>query len=301
MFDAIVIGGGPAGMTAALYLRRSGKTVLILEKESFGGQIARSPRLENYPTIESISGMEWADLLFNQVTGLGAEFDLANVESVEKTEEGFLVHTDYGDKEARSIIIATGCNHRALGLEREEELVGHGISYCATCDGSFFEGKDVVLIGDANTALQYTISLSPIVHKITLVTLFDRFFADDILVQRLKDLPNLEVIMERSAIKFLGEEELTGVLFENTKTKEQEQIPCDGCFICIGQIPHNEPFASLVDLQKGFIVTDENMATKTPGVFAAGDCRAKGIRQVVTATNDGAVAAISCDRYLNAK
>ena len=301
MFDAIVVGGGPAGLTAALYLRRAGKTVQILEKESFGGQIARSPRLENFPTIPSISGMEWADLLFEQVTSLGAEFDLCEVRGIEKNGDTFVIHTEYDDREARSVIIATGCDHRSLGLEREEELVGHGISYCATCDGSFFEGKEVVLIGDANTALQYTISLSPIVKKITLVTLFDRFFADDILVKRLSSLPNLEIIMERNAIEFLGDSELTGVVFENTKTKERQTINCDGCFICIGQIPHNEPFAELVELEKGFIVTNDLMETKTPGLLACGDCRKKGIRQVVTATNDGAIAAIAADRYLNAK
>ncbi len=301
MIDTVIIGGGPAGLTAALYLRRAGKSVLVLEKEGIGGQIARSPRLENYPTIESISGMEWADRLFEQISNLGADYDVSDVQSVEKTADGFIVHGDFGDYEARSVIIATGCDHRALGLPKEEELVGHGISYCATCDGNFFEGKDVILIGDANTALQYTISLSPIVKSITLVTLFDRFFADDILVNRLKDLPNLKIIMERNAVELLGDEELKGVVFENTKTKEKETIYCDGCFICIGQIPHNEPFASLAELEKGFIITDESMATKTPGLFAAGDCRKKGIRQVITATSDGAIAAIACDRYLNSK
>ncbi len=286
-------------MTAALYLLRAGKSALILEKESFGGQIARSPRLENFPTTISISGMEWSDQLFDQVTKLGADFDIANVLGVEKRENDFLVHTDYGDKEAKSIIIATGCDHRKLGLDREEELVGKGISYCATCDGSFFQGKDVIVIGDANTALQYTIALSPIVRKLTLITLFDRFFADDILVKRLKGLPNLSIYHNKNAVEFLGQDSLTGVLFEDTKTKERETFPCDGAFICIGQVPHNEPFAEFVDLSKGFIVTDEGMATKTPGIFAAGDCREKKIRQVITATSDGAIAGISCANYLN--
>lgn len=299
MYDAIIVGGGPAGMTAALYLLRAGKTALILEKESFGGQIARSPRLENYPTIISISGIEWSDQLFEQVTGLGAEFDIANVEGITKTDKGFIVHTEYGDKECKSVIIATGCDHRKLGLEREDELVGKGISYCATCDGSFFAGKEVLVIGDANTALQYTIALSPTVKKITLITLFDRFFADEILVKRLKALPNLTVFHNKNAVEFLGKDELTGVKFEDTKTKETEVFSCDGAFICIGQVPHNEPFAEFVELSKGFIVTDETMATKTPGIYACGDCREKKIRQVITASSDGAIAGVSCANYLN--
>ena len=299
MYDAIIVGGGPAGMTAALYLLRAGKTALILEKESFGGQIARSPRLENYPTIVSISGMEWSDQLFEQVTGLGAEFDIANVEGITKTDKGFIVHTEYGDKECKSVIIATGCDHRKLGLEREDELVGKGISYCATCDGSFFTGKEVLVIGDANTALQYTIALSPTVKKITLITLFDRFFADEILVKRLKALPNLTVFHNKNAVEFLGKDELTGVKFEDTKTKETEVFSCDGAFICIGQVPHNEPFAEFVELSKGFIVTDETMATRTPGIYACGDCREKKIRQVITASSDGAIAGVSCANYLN--
>lgn len=300
MHDAIVVGGGPAGMTSALYLLRAGKTVMILEKESFGGQIARSPRLENFPTNKSISGLEWADALFNQVVELGADFDIANVERIVKKEDGtFDVETDYGTKQAKSVIIATGCNHRPLGLDREEELVGHGISYCATCDGHFFAGKNVLVIGDANTALQYTIALSPTVKSLSLVTLFDRFFADDILVKRLQNLPNLTVIHNYNAVEFVGDPELVGVTFEDTVTKEKKTLPCDGAFICIGQIPHNEPFSDFVELEKGFILTDENMATKTPGIFAAGDCRVKKIRQVITASSDGAIAGISCANYLN--
>lgn len=300
MVDTIIIGGGPSGMTAALYLLRAGKSVQILEKESFGGQIAKSPRLENYPTVKSISGLEWSDALFNQVTELGADFDLAEVSGVEKLGEGhFLIHTNYGDKEAKSVVISTGCEHRQLGLDREEELVGHGVSYCATCDGAFFSDKDVLVIGDANTALQYAILLSSMCKSVTIVTLFKRFFADDILVKRIKENPKIKVFMGYSAKKFLGEGELNGVTFEDTESKEEKTFPCDGCFICIGQVPNNEPFANLVELEKGFIKTDERMATKTAGVFASGDCRVKGVRQVITATSDGAIAAVSASNYLN--
>ncbi len=299
MFDCIIIGGGPAGMTAALYLRRAGKSVCVLEKESFGGQIAKSPRLENYPTIPSIGGMAWSDSLFSQITEMGADFDMADVNGIEKKGDVFVISTPFGTQEAKSVILATGCHPKQLGLPRENELTGKGISYCAVCDGSFFKEKEVLVIGDANTALQYVISLAQICSKVTLVTLFDRYFADKVLVDRLDAIPNLTVYHNMASVEFKGEDELKSVLFENTKTKERVDIPCDGCFIAIGQLPSNEPFANLVDLENGFIVTDENMATKTPGLFAAGDCRKKKIRQVVTATNDGAIAALMAEQYLN--
>ena len=301
MHDCVVIGGGPAGMTSALYLLRAGKSVLILEKDSFGGQIAKSPRLENYPSIQSISGLEWSDNLFNQITELGAEFELEDVQGIEKDGDVFRVSTDYGTHEAKTVIIASGCSHRQLGLERENELVGHGISYCAVCDGDFFREKDVLLIGDANTALQYAIMLAEKCSHVTIATLFDRFFADQILIDRIKAIPNLDYYHNLESQEFLGDPELVGVRFKDTKTGEMKVINCDGCFIAIGQIPHNEPFANLVDLDHGFILTDDRMQTKTPGLFAAGDCRVTEMRQVVTATSNGALAAIEAAKYLNTK
>ena len=298
MYDSIIVGGGPAGMTAALYLLRSGKSVLILEKEAFGGQAAKSPRLENFPSIKSIAGLEFCDQLFEQITELGAEFEVEDAQKIEKKDDVFHITTDYNQYEARSVILATGCHHRKLGLEREDELVGHGISYCAVCDGAYFSGKDVLLIGDANTALQYAILLAQTSPKVTIATLFDGFFADPILVERLRALPNIEIFHNLEAVKFLGNPDLTAVEFIHTKTKESKTIPCAGCFIAIGQIPDNERFGNLVELQKGFIVTDDEMATKTPGLFACGDCRVKKIRQVVTATNDGAIAGLSAFSYL---
>ena len=298
MYDSIIIGGGPSGMTAALYLLRSGKSVLILEKESFGGQAAKSPRLENFPSIKSIAGLEFADQLFEQITELGAEFEVEDAQKVEKKDDVFTVTTDYNTYESKTVILATGCHHRQLGLERENDLVGHGISYCAVCDGAYFAGKDVLLIGDANTALQYAILLAQTSPKVTIATLFDRFFADPILVEKMKKLPNVEYFHNLEAHRFLGDPELTAVEFLDTQTKESKTIPCSGCFIAIGQVPDNERFKDLVELQKGFIVTDESMATKTPGLFACGDCRVKAIRQVVTATNDGAIAGLSAFAYL---
>lgn len=300
MFDTIIIGAGPAGMSAALYLLRENKKVLILEKETIGGQVAESPRLENFPSIKEISGIDFSSNLFNQITDLGVEFDLDEVTSIQKIEEKhFLVKTKYTEYEGKSIIIATGCKHRKLGLENEDKLVGHGISYCAVCDGAFYKGKDVVLIGDANTALQYAISLSSICHKVIIATLFDKFFADEILVDKLKTLQNVTIFHNLSSKKLIGEDELKAIEFVNTKTNETVTIPCDGAFIAIGQVPDNEKFTNLVDLENGFIVVNENKESKTKGVFAAGDCTKKKIRQVITATSDGAIAALSSSRYVD--
>lgn len=299
MFDTIIIGCGPSGMTAALYLLRANKSVLLLEKEGIGGQIAESPRLENYPSIPSISGSEFADKLFSQIQDLGAEFEFAEALEIQKEGNTYIVKTDGDVYSARSVILANGCKHRKLGLEREEELTGHGISYCATCDGAFFRDQNVVVIGDANSALQYAIALSEICKHVQIMTLFDRYFADPILVKRVQENPKISAEHEWSAIRFEGNKDLTGVTFQNTKTKEIQTIPCQGCFIAIGQIPHNDAYASFVDLNRGFIVTDENMATKTPGLFACGDTRVKKVRQVATAIGDGANAAMNCLAYFS--
>ena len=300
MFDTIIIGAGPAGMSAALYLLRENKKVLLLEKEAIGGQIAESPRLENYPSIKEISGMDFSANLFDQITNLGVEFDLDEVTSIQKIEEKhFLVKTKYSEYEGKSIIIATGCKHTKLGLENEDKLIGHGISYCAVCDGAFYKGKDVILIGDANTALQYAISLSSICNKVTIATLFDKFFADQILIDKLKELKNVTIFHNLSSKKLIGESELKAIEFVNTKTNEIITIPADGVFIAIGQVPDNEKFANLADLENGFILVDENKQTKTKGVFAVGDCIKKKVRQVITAASDGAIASLSSVRYID--
>lgn len=297
--DTIIIGGGPAGMTSALYLLRAGKSVLILEKETFGGQIAESPRLENYPSVKTISGMDFSSKLFDQIVDLGATFEVEDAKSIEKIAGGFKVTTDYGVHEAKSVIIASGVKHRTLGNPRENELIGHGLSYCAVCDGAFYKGKDVVLIGDANTALQYAIMLSESSSKVTVCTLFDRFFADDILVKTMKKIPNIVYYHNLALEEFKGDKELTSCVFVDTKTKEKKEIPCAAAFVAIGQIPDNERFANLIELEKGFIKTDESMQTKTSGLYAIGDCRIKKIRQVLTASSDGAIAAVSIANYLN--
>ena len=300
MHDIIVIGGGPAGMTAALYALRNNKSVLILEKEAFGGQIATSPRLENYPTIESISGSEWADRLFEQVTNLGAEFELEEVESIEKIDNVFHIKTNYAEHEALAVIVANGVKPRKMGLPNEDDLVGKGVSYCAVCDGPFYKGKEIYLIGDANTALQYALLLSGYCPKIHMLTLFDKLFGDQILIDRVMATENID-IRHNLLLKKLVEEngELIAIELEDTISKEKVRFETNNCFIAIGQVPQNEFLKGLIELNKGFIETDESMRTSVPGLFAAGDTRVKENKQVITACNDGAIAAMSAVKYLN--
>ena len=298
-YDIVIIGGGPAGMTAALYALRNDKTVLVLEKESFGGQIATSPRLENYPTIPSISGSEWSDLVFSQITELGAEFELEEVSSIKKEDNNFIVKTNYNEYEAGAIIIANGVKPRKMGIAKEDELVGKGISYCAVCDGPFYKGKEIYLVGDANTALQYALLLASYCPKVHMLTLFDKLFGDTILINRVLQTENIDIRHNLSLIELKGEAELEGAIFKDTINGEIVEYKTNNLFIAIGQVPQNDPFKDLVELDHGFIITDELMSTKTPGIFAAGDTRKKENKQVITACNDGAVAAMSAVKYLN--
>ena len=298
MVDIIIIGGGPSGMSAALYALRSNKSVLILEKENFGGQIANSPRVENYPSVKEISGLDLSDHMFEQIMDLGAQFELEDVLGIEKKDGKFVVTTNYRTYESKAVIIANGVKHRMMNLPNEEKLVGKGVSFCAVCDGPMYKGKEVYLIGDANTALQYALLLANYCTKVHMFTLFDRFFGDQILVDRLLNKENIIIKHNMNLIQYVGEDKLEGLVFEDTKTKEKLECNTDNVFIAIGQIPNNEKFANLVELEKGYIITDESMATKTPGVYACGDTRKKEIRQVVTACNDGAIAALSAVKYI---
>lgn len=298
MVDIIIVGGGPSGMSAALYALRSNKSVLILEKENFGGQIANSPRVENYPSIKEISGLDLSDRMFEQITDLGAQFELEDVLKIEKEGDKFVVTTNYRTYESKAVIIANGVKHRLMNLPNEEKLIGNGVSFCAVCDGPMYKGKEVYLIGDANTALQYALLLANYCTKVHMFTLFDKFFGDKILIDRLLSKENIIVKQEMNLVQYLGEDKLEGLVFENTKTKEKTEYRTDNVFVAIGQIPNNEKFSNLVDLEKGYIVTDDAMCTKTPGVYACGDTRKKETRQVVTACNDGAIAALSAVKYL---
>ena len=292
-YDVIVIGGGPAGMSAALNLKRMGKSVIILEKEAFGGQIATSPRVENIPGFKEISGLDFSNLFFDQLLELEVEFELEEVLEVKKDDNLFHVKTNYNEYESKAVVIAAGVTHRHMGIPREEELVGKGVSYCAVCDGAFFKDKDVAVIGDANSALQYALNLTNYCNKVYLCMLFDRFFADSILINRVLKNDKIIITKQISLLEFLGEDELTGLRFENTQTHEEVKFDVSGVFIAIGQVPHNDLYKDLVELDRGYIVTDSFMKTKTPGLYAVGDCTKKAYRQVSTAVADGLIAAVS--------
>lgn len=302
MYDVIIIGGGTAGMTAAVYALRNGKTVLVLEQETVGGQIAFSPRVENFPSIKSISGADFSQNLFDQILELGAAFELEKVEKVEKAGDVFSVVTDYNTHQGKSVILAVGVKHRHLGVAGEDELIGKGVSYCAVCDGAFYAGEDVCLIGDANTGVQYALLLSNYCKKVYVCTLFDRFFADDTLVEALLTKENVEIHHNLSLQKYLHSDELEGLIFENTQDKSKFEISVKAAFIAIGQIPDNKAFENLVDLDKdGYIIASEDCKTKTDGLYVAGDCRTKTMRQLTTAACDGAMAATAACIYLRSK
>ncbi len=299
MVDIIVIGAGAAGMTAALYALRNGKSVLVLEGETLGGQIASSPKVENFPTIPQISGQEFADKLFEQITSKGADFELEKVEGIEKIDGIFNVKTDYGVHQAKSVIIAAGVKHKKFGYANEDELVGKGVSYCAICDGPFYKGEEVALIGDANTALQYALLLSGYCAKVKLFTLFDKFFADGALQEAVLKNEKIEWVKNVSLQEFIADDELKALRFKNMKDNSEFVYNTRGCFVAIGQVPDNKCFANLVDLDaQGYIVADESCTTKTEGLFVAGDCRTKKVRQLTTASADGAIAATSACQYL---
>ena len=300
MYDLIVIGAGAAGMTSALYALRNSKTVLVLESESLGGQIANSPRLENYPSIKEISGEQFADNLFEQITAHGAELEIEKVVGIEKLGEGnFKVKTEYNEYFSKSVVIASGVKHKHLRTKSDrEDLVGRGVYYCAICDGAFYKGQEVIVIGDANTALQYSLLLSSYCKKVYIYTLFDKFFGDKAHVKALMAKDNIEWRPNTSVIDFIGEDELKAIEYKdaagNIKTHE---IPA--VFVAIGQVPDNKAFENVVDLDKmGYIIADETCKTKTEGVYVAGDCRTKTVRQVATAISDGAVAATNACLYI---
>ena len=299
MFDIIIIGGGVAGMTAALYSLRNNKKVLLLEKETIGGQIAKSPKVENYPTYKEISGSELADGLFEQISALGVEFELEKVETISKDNGIFTVTTDYNNYQAKSVIIATGAKPRVLGLENEDKFIGKGVYYCAICDGPFFAGKEVTLIGDANSALQYALMLASYCSKVHIFTLFDKFFGEQALQDKVLASPNIIVTHNAQAVSLLGEDNLESITF---KTADGILInhKTEAVFVAIGQVPDNKPFEQFASLDKGgYITAGETCLTQTDGLFVAGDCRTKEVRQVTTAMADGAIAATAANKYLN--
>ena len=302
MYDIIVIGGGPAGMTAALYALRNGKSVLVLEKHGFGGQITYSPKVENYPGTIQMSGNEFADKLLEQILALGAEVELEKAVSVEEESGRKLVKTEEGNAfESMAVVIATGVKHRMLGLPGENELVGNGISFCAVCDGDFFSGQTVCVAGGGNSALQEAILLAEKCKQVIILQDLPELTGEATLQTILRSRSNVTIETNRKIVGVqAGADGLTGVTVADRITGAERTIPAEGLFIAIGLIPENSPFASLADLnQYGYFASGEDCLTRTPGVYVAGDCRSKSIRQLTTACADGAVAALAACRYVN--
>jgi thioredoxin reductase (NADPH) len=295
MYDIVVIGAGPAGLTAALYARRASKTVMVLEKGAFGGQITFSPKVENIPGFASLTGNEFAEKLVDQALGQGAEVDLCEVTEIKDNGDTKIVVTDSGEYEAKAVIIATGATHRLPGLDREFDFIGNGISFCAVCDGAFYEGKTVAVLGGGNSALQEAILLSDLCKKVYVVQNLETLTGEKKLQEQLFKKDNVEIITLSKITELLGDSELNGIKIE-ANGKEQT-LEIDGLFVAIGLIPQNKPFENVVALDKwGYADSDEACVTKTAGIFVAGDCRKKRIRQVATACADGAVAALAaCD------
>lgn len=302
MHDIIIVGGGPAGLTAAIYALRAGKTVLVIEKHGFGGQIAYSPKVENIPGTRQISGAEFADKLTDHAMDLGADVELEKVVQVDKTGDTFTVSTEEGGSyEAKAVILAVGVKHRTLGLPGEEDLIGNGISFCAVCDGAFYAGQEVAMIGGGNSALQEALLLSEVCTKVTVVQNLADFTGEKKLAEALLEKDNVTAIFNTVVTGYDTDNgALCGLQLRNEQTGETSAIRVDGSFLAVGLMPENEPFADHAALNSwGYFDSGEDCRTKTGGLFVAGDCRSKTIRQVVTAAGDGAIAAMAACRYLD--
>lgn len=298
MYDIIIIGGGPAGLTAALYACRANKKTLVIEKETFGGQITFSPKVENIPGFISLTGNEFAEKLVEQVLEQGADVESCEVLEIKDGEIKTVV-TDDGEFEGKAVIIATGAKHRMLGVENEEKYVGEGISFCAVCDGAFYKDKTVAVVGGGNSALQEAILLSDLAKKVYVVQNLDFLTGEKKLADQLYKLDNVEVITGVTVESFLGDSELEGIVIKNS-AGESRKLSIDGLFIAIGLIPQNDAFKNVVELDsRGYAVIDETCESATKGIFVAGDCRAKKIRQVTTAAADGAIAALAACDYID--
>ena len=299
MYDIIIVGGGPAGLTAALYALRANKTVLVIEKGSFGGQITYSPKVENIPGFLSLTGNEFAEKLVEQVLEQGADTECSEVTKIIDGKTKTVVTEDGEEYTAKAVIIATGAKHRMLGLPKEESFVGEGISFCAVCDGAFYENKTVAVIGGGNSALQEALLLSDLASKVYVIQNLDYLTGEDKLSKQLEQKENVEIITGSVVEELLGEGELQGIVIKETKTGETQSLSIDGMFIAIGLIPQNESFANVLNLdERGYAASTEECLSETDGIFVAGDCRSKKIRQVSTAAADGAVAALAACDYI---
>lgn len=296
MYDIVIIGGGPAGLTAALYAARAGKSVMILEKNAFGGQIATAPCVENFPSVMETTGAALADKMFEQAIAHGVNFDMG-CGKVVKTNDGFTVFTEYDSYDCRAVILATGVTHSKLDVENENRLLGKGVCYCAVCDGAFYKDKSVCVVGDGNSAVQYALYLSGVCSQVTLVTLFDRLFCDKELEQKLLH-SDIDWMQGARVTEIVGDDCVNGLVCRDDDGAIT-YLDCDAVFVAIGQEPHNEPFTDLVKTdERGYIVAGEDCKTSCEGIFAAGDCRTKFVRQCATAVGDGAIAGTNAVNFV---
>jgi len=299
MYDIVIVGAGPAGLTAAIYGRRASKKVLVLEAKSYGGQIINTLDIENYPVEAHISGFDFATKLYNQAKDLGAEIIFEKVIEINDNDKEKEVITTKNKYVAKTIILATGSENRKLGLENENDLVGKGVSYCATCDGAFYKNKTVAVVGGGNTALEDALYLTDIAKKVYLIHRRDEFRGEDSTVNLLKTKENIEFIYNSNVTKLNANERLESIEVTN-KDNSTKKIAVDGLFVAVGRIPENENFAKIINLDNsGYIIAGEDCNTNVPGIFVAGDNRTKEVRQLVTATSDGAIAAVAAIKYIN--
>ena len=298
MYDIAIIGAGPAGMTAAIYARRANKTVLIIEAKTYGGQIVNALDIENYPTAEHISGFDFATKMYEQVKKMDAEVVFTTAKKINNLGVVKEIVTDDGTYTAKTVIIATGLENRPLGLG-EEKMIGRGISYCATCDGAFYKGKTVAVVGGGNTALSDVLVLADLAEKVYLIHRRTEFRGEAKLVEQVKNRANVELVLDSEVEKLEGEKRLEAVEVKN-KNDEVRRILVDGLFVAVGQMPKNENFADVIEVDEaGYILADESCETNVAGIFVAGDNRKKEVRQLVTATSDGAVAALKAVQHLS--
>ena len=299
MADIIIVGAGPAGLSAAIYARRAGMNTVVYEAESYGGQIINTPEIENYPAIAKISGFDFADGLYKQAEALGAEIKFDKVTEIRPVEGGFEVATEYsGNETCKAVVLAVGAKNRHMGIAREEELTGKGVSYCATCDGAFYKGKTVAVTGGGNTAVEDAIYLCGMAEKVYLVHRRNEFRAEETLVNAAKAIENLEFVTPYVVKELKGEPKLSSVILENREDGSEKELTVDGLFVAIGQEPATASFKDLVTLSGGYIEAGEDCRTNVPGIFAAGDGRTKKVRQLTTACADGAVAALAAVDFI---
>lgn len=299
MLDSIIIGAGPAGLTAAIYALRYGLKVIVFDKGFYGGQVANTTEVANYPALPNISGMEFSTNIYQQAIDLGADIRFESIDSVSFNNKIKSVTTNKGTYEAKTVIIANGAKRRLLECEGEKEFTGKGVSYCATCDGAFFKNKDVAIVGGGNTALEDCLFLSNICNKVYLIHRRDKFSGDKLLVNSIKSKSNIQILYNCAVQKINGDKTVSSIEIKNLQDNSVQALDLSGIFIAIGYVPDNSIFKGIEVDKVGYIISDENCKTNIERIYVAGDSRTKILRQIITAAADGAVAAFQASNYIN--